>query len=364
MVDSSKPIADLPRSPQWVTQSLRSGVVIPAHPLALTNEGKFDERSQRALCRYYHAAGAGGIAVGVHTTQFKIRQPQHNLLRPVLELAVETALALDAQSGRQTILIAGICGPTPQAVLEAQLASDLGYHAGLLSLAALPDASDDQLIDHCIEVAKQIPCLGFYLQPAVGGRDLSIDFWRRLAEIPNLVGIKVSPFNRYKTLDVVRAVAAAGRENELVLYTGNDDTIVMDLLTQYKINVGNRVAQVNMSGGLLGHWACWTQKAVEVLETCKQARETSQLSPELLTLAAEVTDCNAALFDAANGFAGCIAGIQSVLHRQGILASTRTLDPIECLSPGQQSEIDRVCKSYPHLIDDEFVASHLDDWLS
>lgn len=364
MVGSKSPESNLPMPPQWVTQSLRSGVVIPAHPLALTRDGDFDEQSQRAATRYYHAAGAGGLAVGVHTTQFEIREPQHNLLQPVLVLAAKTTQTLDAKSGRQTILIAGICGPTPQAVLEAQLASSLGYHVGLLSLAALPDASDDQLLVHCVEVAKQIPIFGFYLQPAVGGRELSMDFWRRLAEIPNLIGIKVSPFDRYKTLDVVRAVAAAGREDDLVLYTGNDDAIVLDLLTDYKVNVDERVARVNMSGGLLGHWSCWTLKAVEVLETCKQARKSGQLSPELLTLATEVTDCNAALFDAANSFAGCIAGIQHVLHRQGILASPRTLDPKESMSPGQQSEIDRICKSYPHLIDDAFIAQHLDEWRS
>ncbi len=354
---------DAPMPPAWVTQSIRSGIVIPAHPLALDAEGNFDRRSQRALTRYYHAAGAGGLAVGVHTTQFQIREPQHNLLRPVLELAAETARDLDAAGGRQTVLIAGICGQTDQAIDEARLARDLGYHIGLLSLAALPDASDDQLIRHCQAVAERIPIFGFYLQPAVGGRVLSVDFWRRLAGISNLVGIKISPFDRYKTLDVVRAVAESGRGNDVTLYTGNDDAIVLDLLTDYEVRVNDYVKRIQIVGGLLGHWACWTQKAVELLQTCKSARGADQMQRGLLTLATQVTDCNAALFDAANGFAGCIAGIQEVLYRQGLLSSPRCLDPKERLSPGQRDEIDRVWDAYPHLIDDEFVNRNLKAWL-
>ncbi|QEF96616.1 Dihydrodipicolinate synthetase family protein [Stieleria maiorica] len=363
MVPSDGINPDAPMPPSWVTQAIRGGIVIPAHPLALDPDGNFDQRSQRALTRYYHAAGAGGLAVGVHTTQFHIRAPQHNLLRPVLSLAAETARELDAASDRQTVLIAGICGPTDQAVLEAELARDLGYHIGLLSLAALPDASDDQLIRHCQAVARRIPIFGFYLQPAVGGRILSLDFWRRLAGLPNLVGIKISPFDRYKTLDVVRAVAEARRGNDVALYTGNDDTIVIDLLTDYEIRMNGYAKRLQIVGGLLGHWACWTQKAVELLQTCKSARQSDQMQRGLLTLAAQVTDCNAALFDAAGGFAGCIAGIQEVLFRQGLLRSPRCLDPDERLSPGQREEIDRVYNAYPHLTDDEFVTRNLDAWL-
>jgi dihydrodipicolinate synthase/N-acetylneuraminate lyase len=350
--------------PTWVLDSLRSGVVIPAHPLALTLDGAYDARAQRALSRYYHAAGAGGMAVGVHTTQFEIREPRYNLLQPVLELAAETVKTLDARAGRQTILVAGVCGPTRRAIDEAKLARSLGYHAGLLSLASMQAADDDQLIEHCLAVAAELPLFGFYLQPTVGGRNLSVSFWRRFAQIKNSIGIKIAPFDRYKTLDVVRAVAEAGREAEVVLYTGNDDAIVVDLLSEYRMNVDDRVACIGIAGGLLGHWACWTEKAVELLDTCKRARETGRLSSQLLTLATEVTDCNAALFDASNDFAGCIAGIQYVLHRQGILSSARCLDATAKLSPGQQGEIDRVRKAYPHLNDDDFVAQHLGEWLS
>ena len=364
MADSETSNVGSPMPPKWVIDSLRSGVVIPAHPLALTPDGAFDERAQRALTRYYHSAGAGGMAIGVHTTQFEIREPRYNLLRPVLELGAETTRALDAQSGRQTILIAGVCGPTGQATEEAALAHSLGYHAGLLSLASLRSATDDQLIEHCRAVAAEIPVFGFYLQPSVGGRKMSVDFWRRLAELQNLIGIKIAPFDRYKTLDVVRAIAQAERESDVVLYTGNDDAIVIDLLSEYKIDVGHRTARIHISGGLLGHWACWTKSAVELLDTCKRARETGRLPSKLLTLATEVTDCNAALFDASNDFAGCIAGIQYVLFRQGILSSARCLDPDARLSPGQQSEIDRVWEAYPHLHDDEFVSQHLEEWLS
>jgi len=357
------PQSNCPMPSDWVLSALHAGLVIPAHPLALTDEGRFDEPRQRALARYYHAAGVGGLAVAVHTTQFEIREPKHGLLRPVLELAAETATAQDRITGRRTVLIAGICGDTRQATAEATLARELGYHAGLLSLGALREADDRTLIAHCQAVAREMPLFGFYLQPAVGGRILSVSFWRQLAEIPNLVGIKIAPFNRYQTLDVVRAIAETGRQQEVALYTGNDDAILLDLLTKHAVHVGKETVQVRIVGGLLGHWACWTRRAVELLETCKQARDSGQLTPELLTLAAQVTDCNSALFDAANGFAGCIAGIHHVLHRQGLLASTRCLDPTESLSPGQAEELHRVCAAYPHLTDDDFVAEHLDDWL-
>jgi dihydrodipicolinate synthase/N-acetylneuraminate lyase len=345
--------------PEWVRDALRNGIVIPAHPLALTGSRKLDERRQRTLTRYYHAAGVGGIAVGVHTTQFAIRDPKHALLRPVLELAAETLRKCDGAAGRQTVRIAGICGHTEQAVAEARLAREIGYHAGLLSLAALQKASDGELINHCRCVAQEIPLFGFYLQPAAGGRLLSREFWRRFVEIPNVLAIKIAPFNRYQTLDVVRAVVESGRASDIALYTGNDDSIVIDLLTEYTIGD----TRVRIVGGLLGHWACWTKKAVELLDECKRVRTGKSVPASLLALAAQVTDCNAAFFDAANNFSGCIPGIHEVLHRQGLLEGIWCLDPAETLSPGQADEITRVYRLYPHLNDDAFVAKHLDEWL-
>lgn len=343
---------------EWI-DSLKKGLAIPAHPLALTANRKLDERRQRALARYYIAAGAGGLAVGVHTTQFAIREPKVGLFRPVLELARKEMDRADFGRAEPLVRIAGVCGPTRQAVAEARLLRELGYHAGLLSLAALKNASEDELIAHCREVAGAIPIVGFYLQTAVGGRVLPYSFWRRLAELPQVVAIKMAPFNRYQTLDVVRAVADAGRE-DIALYTGNDDNIVVDLLTTYRFRIGGRTVERQIVGGLLGHWSVWTWRAVEMLRQCKLA---SQPTAELLTLAAEVTDCNAAFFDAANNFAGCIAGLHEVLRRQGLLEGTWCLDPNETLGPGQAAEIDRVYRDYPHLNDDEFVREHLHEWL-
>jgi dihydrodipicolinate synthase/N-acetylneuraminate lyase len=345
-----------PQPPDWVTSALRDGIVIPAHPLALTSARKLDERRQAALTRYYHAAGAGGIAVGVHTTQFAIREPKHGLLRPVLDLAVKTLRACDARM----VLIAGVCGGTQQASSEARLAHELGYHAGLLSLAALQNATEDQLIEHCQTIAREIPLFGFYLQPMAGGRLLSHQFWRRFVEIPNVIAIKIAPFNRYQTHDVVRAVAEAGRANDIALYTGNDDTIVIDLLTEYAIGD----TRLRIVGGLLGHWACWAQRAVELLNECKRVRTNKTIPTSFLTLAAQITDCNAAFFDAANNFAGCVPGIHEVLRRQGLLEGVWCLDANEVLSPGQAEEITRVCRAYPHLNDDAFVAENLDSWLN
>lgn len=347
-----------------VLEALHEGLVIPAHPLALTDDRRLDECRQRGLSRYYHAAGAGGVAVAVHTTQFEIRQPQYGLLQPVLELAAETIRACDSATRRRSVLIAGVCGDTQQAVQEAALANDLGYDIGLLSLAALGNASDDALIEHCTTVAKEIPLFGFYLQPAVGGRVLSRAFWERFVEIPNVVGIKMAPFNRYQTLDVVHAVASAGREEEIALYTGNDDNIVVDLLTEFVIPMPERTARLRIVGGLLGHWACWTHAAVALHQDCQDAVDMGSAPEELLTRAMQVTDCNAALFDAANGFAGCIAGIHEVLRAQGLLANRHCLNPNENLSPGQLEELDRVRRAYPDLIDDTFIAMHLDDWLT
>jgi dihydrodipicolinate synthase/N-acetylneuraminate lyase len=340
-----------------IRQALYEGLVVPACPLALTAERTLDERRQRALCRYYIAAGAGGLAVGVHTTQFAIRDPKIGLFEPVLALAAEEMNRTD----KPIIRIAGVCGPTEQARREAALLHKLGYHAALLSLAALKDADDRKLIDHCRAVAEVIPIVGFYLQPAVGGRVLAYSFWRRFLEIRNVVAIKIAPFNRYQTLDVIRAVAESGRD-DVALYTGNDDNIVMDLLTPF--GFGDGAKELRIVGGLLGHWAVWTRQAVELLAKCHRAvRQGGVVPAELLRRAIEVTDCNAAFFDAANGFAGCIAGLHEVLRRQGLLEGIWCLDPHEMLSPGQAAEIDRVYRAYPHLNDDAFVATHRDDWL-
>lgn len=335
-------------------EKLRAGVVIPAHPLALTSARKLDERRQRALTRYYLAAGAGGVAVGVHTTQFEIRDPRFGLFEPVLELAAEELRGADA------IQVAGIVGATPQAVREAELAARHGYHAGLLSLGALADATIPELLAHAREVAEVIPLFGFYLQPAVGGRILPYRFWREFVEIPEVAAIKIAPFNRYQTLDVLRAVAESGRADEIAFYTGNDDSIVTDLLTPFRF--GERT--LRMAGGLLGQWAVWTLCAVRLLERIHaEGRGEGPRAPSWLTLAAEITDANGALFDAANRFRGSIAGIHEVLRRQGLLLGRWRLKPDEDLSPGQEAEIDRVCRAYPHLNDDDFVREHLDGWL-
>jgi dihydrodipicolinate synthase/N-acetylneuraminate lyase len=335
-------------------ERLLQGLVIPAHPLALDANRQLDERRQRALTRYYLAAGSGGIAVGVHTTQFAIREPRYGLFRPVLELAAEE------MRGSNALKIAGICGPTPQATAEAELARSLGYDAGLLSLGALKNASVEELLAHARAVASIIPVIGFYLQPSVGGRLLPFEFWRSFAEIENVVAIKMAPFNRYQTLDVVRAVALSGRAREIALYTGNDDNIVVDLLTGFR--VGGEPLRIR--GGLLGHWAVWTRKAVELLARLRAiADSNSPIPPDLLTLAAQTTDANAALFDPAHSFRGCIAGIHEILRRQGLLAGRWCLDPEEDLSPGQAEDLDRVCSLYPELTDDDFVAASLDEWL-
>ncbi len=356
-------MVDYPLPPSCILEKLHAGLVIPAHPLALTEQRRLNERRQRALTRYYHAAGAGGVAVGVHTTQFEIRESKHGLFEPVLQLAAETIVACDKASGRQTVRIAGICGPTPQAATEAQFARESGYDAGLLSLSALREAGDDALLAHCRTVAREIPLMGFYLQPAVGGRVLPFKFWRRFVEIPNVIAIKIAPFNRYQTLDVVRAVAETGRAGEVALYTGNDDAIVIDLLTEYAVLTADGEVRLRIVGGLLGHWACWTRAAVKLLNECKATRAGANAPMRLLTLAAQVTDCNAAFFDAANGFAGCIAGIHEVLRRQGLMTNSLCLNPNEQLSPGQREEIERVWNAYPHLNDNEFVKQNLEQWL-
>jgi dihydrodipicolinate synthase/N-acetylneuraminate lyase len=346
-----------------VHRMLCRGVVIPAHPLALNAGRKLDERRQRALTRYYCDAGAGGLAVGVHTTQFAIRDPGAGLLEPVLALAAETAREGRDHPGRRIAMIAGICGDTAQALREASLARRLGYDAGLLSLGALPTATGCELIEHCRAIGNEIPIFGFYLQPAVGGRILDSGFWRRFLEIESVIAIKVAPFNRYQTLDVIRALAESGRAGEVALYTGNDDNIVADLLTEYRVGLPGAALSLHFAGGLLGHWAVWTRRAVELLAEVQECRTRPERTANLLARSAEITDSNAALFDARNGFAGCIAGLHEVLRRQGLLEGRWRLDPNEDLSPGQMEEIDRIYRCYPHLNDDEFVAANLDRWL-
>ena len=343
---------------------LQRGVVIPAHPLALTAERKLDQRRQRALSRYYIASGAGGLAVGVHTTQFAIRAPEHALYEPVLALAAEEMDRADAAGREPLVRVAGVCGPTRAAIAEAETAKELGYHAALLNMGALADAGDDRVIQHCRTVSQVIPVFGFYLQPAAGGRLLSYDFWRRFAEIENVVAVKIACFNRYQTIDVVRAIAESGRD-DVALYTGNDDNIIMDLITPYRFDTGGRTVTRRFAGGLLGHWAVWTGKAVQLLRDCHDAVASGGPMPaELLQRNIAVTDCNAAIFDVANAFAGVITGVHEVLRRQRLLAGTWCLDPDETLSPGQAEELDRVCRAYPHLTDDAFVAEHLDEWLA
>jgi len=351
--------------PSDVLARFREGGVIPAQPLALDAQRRLSEPHQRALTRYYVEAGAIGLAVGVHSTQFEIRNPEVGLFQPVLSLASETIDAACAGSGREILKIAGVCGRTAQAMDEAAFAESAGYHACLLSLAALKEATVQELVEHCREVASVLPVIGFYLQGSVGGRPLPYAFWRRFAEIPNVLGIKMAPFNRYQTLDVVRAVCDAGRERDIALYTGNDDNIVIDLLTPYRIRTAQGPKEARMVGGLLGHWAVWTRQAVALLDECRSyARENRPIPRELLFRAVEVTDANAAFFDAANGFAGCIPGIHEVLRRQGLMPRVWCLDPEEVLSPGQSAEIDRVYAAYPHLNDDSFVRANLSRWLS
>jgi len=349
---------------EQVRARLNEGLVIPACPLALNARRTFDDRRQRALFRYYLASGAGGLAVGVHTTQFAIRDPKVGLLQPVLELAADEARRRVSQRDKAPVLVAGICGETKQAVAEAGLAARLGYDAGLLSLGALHEASDDELLGHCRAVAEVIPLFGFYLQPAAGGRVLPYSFWRRFVGIKNVVAIKIAPFNRYQTLDVVRAVTESGRD-DIALYTGNDDTILLDLLTPFRFVVNGKPVERRIVGGLLGHWAVWTKRAVEHHAECRRvAASNGPVPAEMQSRAVEITDCNAALFDAANGYGGCIPGIHEVLRRQGLFEGIWCLDPKETLGPGQREEIDRVCRAYPHLADDEFVVAHRDEWLS
>jgi Dihydrodipicolinate synthetase family len=345
--------------PLPVLDALRRGVAIPAHPLALDAERKLDRVRQRALSRYYVDAGAGGLAVGVHTTQFAIRDV--GLYAPVLELAMQAAAEW---TDRPLVMIAGLSGRTNQARKEAQVARGLGYHAGLISLAAFQGASEDDLIAHAQAIAEEIPLVGFYLQPAVGGIVLPVSFWRRFAAIENVVAIKIAPFNRYRTLDVVRGVAEADAADRVTLYTGNDDHIVLDLLLPFRIEANGAMHTLRIKGGLLGHWSVWVKRAVELLERIHAAIAAGQVPQELVELEAQVTDANAAVFDAANNFHGVIAGCHEILRRQGLLAGTWCLDPNEGLGPGQKEAIDRVYAAYPHLNDDAFVRQNRERWLA
>jgi hypothetical protein len=354
------------RIDETLREALLSGLVIPAHPLALTVERKLDERRQVALTRYYCDAGAGGIAVGVHTTQFAIRAPEIGLFSPVLRLAAETMRSFEREHGKRLVKVAGVSGPSPQAVNEAEFARENGYDTCLLTLSALGQAGHKELIEHCRLVAQIMPLFGFYLQPAVGGRVLDYRFWREFLEIENVVAVKVAPFNRYHTLDVARALADSGRQTSVALYTGNDDNIVADLMTEFRFGASaNPMRNIHITGGLLGHWAVWTKRAVELLDAVHKCRQDGGSNAyDLLARSAECTDANAALFDVKHNFAGCIAGLHEVLRRQGLMAGRWCLDPHEDLSPGQMEEIDRIYEQYPHLNDDEFVAQNLERWLT
>ena len=351
-----KKIADI--DPQ-VLAAVRRGVVIPAQPLALDSNRKFSPRHQRALCRYYIDAGVGGIAVGVHSTQFEIRKKEIGLFEPVLSRTSQFIDEWSARTGKKILKVGGVCGRTEQALYEAKFEADNGYDAGLVSLSAFAGGTVEEMLEHCRKVAEVIPVIGFYLQPSVGGRILPFEFWREFALIDNVLAIKMAPFNRYCTLDVVRAVAESGRD--ITLYTGNDDNIVIDLLTEYRVS-GKKI---RIRGGLLGHWCCWTKKAVELLDEIHSITENGlPVPPEMLSRAVEVTDSNAAFFDPQHSFAGCIPGIHEVLHRQGLLPGIWCLNPAEVLSPGQADEISRVHDAYPHLHDDDFVRANLEKWLS
>jgi hypothetical protein len=345
--------------PSEVRRLIAEGTVLPAHPLALDANRKLDHVHQRALTRYYIDAGSGGLAVGVHTTQFAIRDV--GLYRPVLELAAATA---SNWTRRPLALVAGLAGPTRQAATEAETARSIGYHAGLLSLAAMKSASEDEIIAHCETVAREIPLVGFYLQPAVGGVILSANFWRRFAMIDNVIAIKIAPFNRYRTLDVLRGVHAAGALDRIALYTGNDDHILLDLTLPFDLREDGITTRTYFKGGLLGHWSVWTKSAIQQFGRCKAARHKETIPADLLALDARVTDCNSAFFDVANNFHGCIAGCHEVLRRQGLMQGIWCLDPNESLSPGQIEAIDRVCNEHAELSDDDFVAAHLQKWLA
>ncbi|OAM91064.1 dihydrodipicolinate synthase family protein [Termitidicoccus mucosus] len=351
--------------PKDILASIARGAVIPASPLALDSTRRLDERRQRALMRYYIDAGAGGVAVGMHFTQFEIRKPGIDLFEPVLRICSDEIDRYASATGRSIIKVAGINGRTPEALKQAEQARELGYHTAIVSMAAFGSAMEQELIHHVRELAKVMPLFGFYLLTGVGGIKLPYHFWRELVEVENVVGIKIAPFDRYGTVDVVRALADSGRSEEITLYTGNDDSIIYDLITPYRFGDASTARTVRIRGGLLGQWGCWTKRAVELHERLLKVIDSGEpISPELLTLSAQITDANAALFDPAHDFRGSIPGVNEILRRQGLLEGIWTLKRDEVLSPGQLEEIDRVCAAYPHLTDDEFVRANLNRWLS
>lgn len=346
--------------PKELKQKLNEGIFIPAHPTALTKKLELDEKRQRALSRYYLDAGAGGLAIGVHTSQFEIREA--NLYKPILELGKEEVDSFSKKNKKPILRISGIIGKTKPALGQAQISADLGYNASLLSLGVFKNESDEVMIEHCKAIAEVIPIIGFYLQPAVGGRILTTDFWRKFSEIENVIAIKLAPFCRYKTIDAIRGVSESSRANEIALYTGNDDNIVADLLTEYEVPTESRTKSKRIVGGLLGHWSVWTKTSINHFEEIKKAKP-EDIS-ELLKLGIKITDANAAIYDVRNKFKGSIAGVHEILRRQGLLESISMLNPNEVLSAGQSKEIDRIYKLYPELNDDTFVIENLDRWLS
>lgn len=343
-------------------QILKSGTVIPATPLALDENRNFDEYSQRLLMKYYLNCGVGGIATAVHSTQFEIRDPEVNLFEPILKLVSDEITDFENKTGKVIVKVAGVCGKTEQAVKEAELAKKYGYDAVLLSPGGLNDLPESELIERTKAVAAVMPVIGFYLQTAVGGRHFSFDYWQKICEIPNVVAIKAAPFNRYMSLDVARAAALSSRSDEITLYTGNDDNIVIDLLTTYKFDIDGKHYEKGFEGGLLGHWSVWTKRAVELFNLCKEEKKKDNISAEMLSLANAVTDTNAVLFDGANGFAGCIPGLHYVLKKQGLMKSLNCINPNEKLSPNQKEEFERIYAMYPQLFDDEFVKENIENW--
>lgn len=341
---------------------LAKGTVIPATPLALDNDRKLNEKGLRLLMNYYLNCGVGGIATAVHTTQFEIRQPEIGLFEPVLKIVSEEIDKFEAKNNTVIVKVAGVCGPVEQAVKEAELAKKYGYDAVLLSPGGLNHLSEEDLLERTKKVAAIMPVIGFYLQTAVGGRVFTYNYWEQFAEIENVVAIKCASFNRYQTLEVVRAVALSSRCDDITLYTGNDDNIVIDLLTKYQFTKDGKTVVKSFQGGLLGHWSVWTKKAVEIWEKTQDAKNTNNITPELLTLAAEVTDTNSAFFDTANAFKGCIAGLHEILRRQGLMENILCLNPDETMSPGQIEELNRVYEMYPHLSDDDFIKANIDAW--
>ncbi|MBE7030497.1 MAG: dihydrodipicolinate synthase family protein [Ruminococcaceae bacterium] len=343
-------------------KKLAEGTVIPATPLALNEDRTINEKGLRLLMNYYLASGAGGIATAVHTTQFEIRDPEIGLFEPVIRIVSEEIDRYEKENDTVIIKVAGACGPVEQAVAEAKLAKKYGYDAVLLSPGGLNHLSEDEMIARTKAVAEVMPVIGFYLQTAVGGRVFTYNYWERLCAIDNVVAIKCASFNRYQTLDVVRAAAMSPRKDDITLYTGNDDSIVIDLLTKFEFDKNGEKVTKCFEGGLLGHWTMWTNNVVQMLADIKAEREKDAISAKFLTLAAQVTDANGVFFDAANGFAGCIPGVHEVLRRQGLMGNILCLNPNETLSPGQSEEIDRIQKAYPHLNDDAFIKKNLESW--